>query len=569
MRLGRIHDEFPAPSYRGHQQSALTDIAAAFEDGAEVVLVRAPTGSGKSLLARAICGCGERPAEADPGSPTGAYYTTPQVSQLDAVAEDPLLDDVSVVRGKGNYTCALSDEPDTPVPQAPCERISGYQCSIKHRCPYYVDRDTAEHARIAGMTLAYFMQTAGSGTFGPRDVVVIDEAHGLAEWAETYATIELSETTVPGWDPSRIPDEVTVNRQLLEFAKGVRDRCQRRVERLVDKEELLPAEAARRDQLRDVIRELDWFCRDVTDTDSPTTWIVEDGEDRLAIKPLDPARFLHRTVWDRGRRFALLSATILDKTAFCRRVGLDPSTVRLVDVPHTFPLENRPLYDLTQGRMTMAEREETLPKVANALARVFGAHEDEKGIVHCHSYAIQSELADRLRALGEGNRIVAHDRENRDDALAAWQSRNDPAVFLSVKMEEALDLAGDLARFQVICKAPYPNVGDPAVSTRLADDQWAWYYGRTIRTVIQACGRVVRGRDDYGATYLVDESLLDVFDRTRGSMPAWFREQVDACTVPDLPSVDADSSTPVEPATDSDTTEPSRRSPMADVWDTD
>ncbi len=569
VRPGRIHDEFPAPGYRGHQESALSEIAEAFAEGAEVVLVRAPTGSGKSLLARAICGCADRVSEATPGAPTGAYYTTPQVSQLDAVAADSLLDDIAVVRGKGNYTCALPDEPDTPVPRAPCERISGYNCSITHRCPYYVDRDAAQHSRIAGMTLAYFMQTAGAGTFGPRDVVAIDEAHGLADWAEMYATIELSERTIPGWDPNRIPDDVAVDRRLLSFAEGVRDRCRARAERLTEKDELTPDEAASRDRLREVVRDLEWFCRDVQDTDSPTTWIVEDGEDRLAIKPLDPARFLHRTVWDRGRRFALLSATILDKDAFCHRVGLDPSTVRLVDVPHTFPLERRPLYDLTQGRMTMADREETLPQVAEAITRVMAAHPDEKGIIHCHSYAIQDDLARRLRAMGLGDRIVAHDRDDRDDALAAWQTRSDPAVFLSVKMEEALDLAGDLARFQVICKAPYPNVGDPSVSTRLADDQWGWYYRRTLRTVIQACGRVVRSRDDFGATYLVDESLLDVFDRTRGTMPAWFREQVDSLSVPDLPSVEAErSSTETQPSGKS-APERTRRSPMADVWETD
>ncbi|KPN30486.1 hypothetical protein SY89_01221 [Halolamina pelagica] len=42
------------------------------------------------------------------------------------------------------------------------------------------------------MTLAYFMQTAGSDVFRMRDVVVVDEAHGLAEWAEMYAAVELS-----------------------------------------------------------------------------------------------------------------------------------------------------------------------------------------------------------------------------------------------------------------------------------------------------------------------------------------------------------------------------------------
>ncbi len=86
MNPERIFESFPAPSYRGNQEQALRDIRDAFAAGNDVVLVRAPTGSGKSLLARAIAGCARTIDEADPVEASGAYYTTPQVSQLDDVA---------------------------------------------------------------------------------------------------------------------------------------------------------------------------------------------------------------------------------------------------------------------------------------------------------------------------------------------------------------------------------------------------------------------------------------------------------------------------------------------------
>ena len=65
MDPSRTVDEFPALSFRGAQEQALGDIRAAFEDGNDVVLVRAPTGSGKSLLARAIAGCARQPGSSD------------------------------------------------------------------------------------------------------------------------------------------------------------------------------------------------------------------------------------------------------------------------------------------------------------------------------------------------------------------------------------------------------------------------------------------------------------------------------------------------------------------------
>ncbi|XVH32883.1 helicase C-terminal domain-containing protein [Haloferacaceae archaeon DSL9] len=546
MNPARIFEAFPAPSYRGTQEQALRDVRDAFDAGNDVVLVRAPTGSGKSLLARAIMGCARSLQEAEPAQATGAYYTTPQVSQLDDVAGDDLLDDLNVVRGKRNYSCILPGEHSTPVNRAPCARQKGFDCTVRHRCPYFSDRAIASSRDLAAMTLAYFMQTAGSDVFGARDVVVIDEAHGLAEWAEMYATIELAPRTVPVWESVGVPDVGAAADPLertLQFAETLSGVCSRAKDELTGKPELTPEEVARRDRLNELVSELSWFVDDYRNPESPTTWVVDQPDGKgtpITIKPLDPARYLHHTVWDRGDNFALLSATILNKDAFCRQVGLDPRRVALVDVEHTFPVENRPLFDVTRGKMTFEHRDETLPEIARLVVRLMAKHADEKGLVHAHSYGIANRLAERLSQFGVGDRIRVHDKETRDDELEAWKASSEPEVFVSVKMEEALDLKGDLARWQVLCKAPYLNTRDSRVARRLEEGQWAWYHRAALRTVIQACGRVVRAPDDYGATYIADSSLLDLFERARSDIPPWFGAQVTRMEPPTLPTFDPD-----------------------------
>ncbi|PSQ48663.1 helicase [Halobacteriales archaeon SW_7_65_23] len=538
MDPSRIYDEFPAPEYRGNQEETLRKIREAFDADNDVVLVRAPTGSGKSLLARAVAGCSATPCEAGPTDPIGAYYTTPQVSQLDDVAGDPLLSDLNVIRGKNNYDCILPGETDTPVDQAPCVREREFDCQVKHRCPYFSDRAIAANREIAAMTLAYFMQTAGSDVFGMRDVVVIDEAHGLGDWAEMYATIDLGPRTVPPWNDVK-PDAIEDLEDAADYAEYLTTICTRGLESLRGNAELTPEEVAKRDQLTELRSDLRWFLEEYRDPDSPTTWVVDqpDGEGSpVTIKPLNPERYLTHTVWDRGRTFALLSATILNKEAFCAGVGLDPDRVALVEVPHTFPVEDRPLYDVTQGKMTYEHREETLPAIARTLVRLMQHHPDEKGLVHCHSYAIQEQLADLLADFGVASRIRRHDREDRDAQLETWKRGDGAEVFLSVKMEEALDLEGECCRWQLLCKAPYPNTRDSRVAARLEDGQWGWYYRAALRTVIQACGRVVRAPDDYGATYLADTSLLELFDRARSDMPDWFADQVRRMEQPALPA---------------------------------
>ena len=180
----------------------------------------------------------------------------------------------------------------------------------------------------------------------------------------------------------------------------------------------------------------------------------------------------------------------------------------------------------------------TASSIREDIVRLLAKHSEEKGLVHCHSYAIQERLADRLAELGVAGRVRVHDRENRDAQLEAWKASDEPELFLSVKMEEALNLEGDLCRWQVLCKAPYLNTNDSRVEQRLEEGQWAWYYRAALRTVIQACGRVVRSPEDYGATYLADDSLLELFDRASTDIPDWFQAQVDRLSTPGLPESD-------------------------------
>lgn len=569
MNPSRIEAEFPADTYRGAQKQAIHDIQAAFEAGNEIVLVRAPTGSGKSLLARAIAGCARRPGEAEANQPIGAYYTTPQVSQLDDVATDSLLSDLSIIRGKGNYSCILPGETTTPVDRAPCVRETGFDCPSKHRCPYFSDRDLAANRPIAAMTLAYFMQTAGSDVFGQRDVLVIDEAHGLADWAEMYATIELGPDTVPVWERTPAP-EITDVEDAIDYAETLAAVCDRKRHELRREPEISPEEVAVRDRLAELVGDLSWFLTDARDPESVTTWVTDQhggASSSVTIKPMNPERYLSHTVFERATRFALLSATILNKEAFCHQTGLNPDHVALVDVEHTFPVENRPLFDVTQGKMTYEHREQTLPKIARLLVRLLQHHPEEKGLVHCHSYAIAEQLTTLLSEFGVEERIRTHDRKNRDAVLSSWK-RDESTVLLSVKMEEALDLEGDLARWQLLCKAPFPNTRDSRVARRLEDGQWGWYYRNALRTVIQACGRVVRSPTDHGKTYLADDSLLELFERARHDIPPWFHAQIDRMRSPELPSFDPSAACPdtKHRRSTSSTTTSIEDHPLDDVW---
>jgi len=140
-------------------------------------------------------------------------------------------------------------------------------------------------------------------------------------------------------------------------------------------------------------------------------------------------------------------------------------------------------------------------------------------------------------------RIVTHDdAHGRDDALERHLASPEPTVLLTPSMTEGIDLVGDAARWQAICKIPWPYLGDPQVKARRErDPDWyAWrtcltvvqaygrsYAWRTCLTVVQAYGRSVRSEDDHAVTYLLDADFPKFLKRERERLPEWFVEAID------------------------------------------
>jgi Rad3-related DNA helicase len=96
-------------------------------------------------------------------------------------------------------------------------------------------------------------------------------------------------------------------------------------------------------------------------------------------------------------------------------------------------------------------------------------------------------------------------------------------------MSEGLDLADDLARWQVIVKAPFPNLGDPWVVRKHAEPGGkSWYSEQTVIDLLQASGRVMRSRKDRGVTYILDKKAERVLRQQWVGLPDWFKARVAA-----------------------------------------
>jgi Rad3-related DNA helicase len=120
-------------------------------------------------------------------------------------------------------------------------------------------------------------------------------------------------------------------------------------------------------------------------------------------------------------------------------------------------------------------------------------------------------------------RLIWHDRHDTRDKYREFRDRTDNCVLVACGLHEGIDIADDFGRWQVITKVPYPSLADAAVSVRAQLDpegyQWA-----TIKTILQASGRICRHPTDFGVTIITDNAFETLYQRNRHLFPQWFSQ---------------------------------------------
>ena len=131
--------------------------------------------------------------------------------------------------------------------------------------------------------------------------------------------------------------------------------------------------------------------------------------------------------------------------------------------------------------------------------------------------------ANYLKQNIRSSRILVHDSTNRDEVLKKHLNSDKPTILLSPSMTEGVDLQEESSRFQIVCKVPYPYLGDKLVKKRM--NKWDWWYPlQTAKTIVQSVGRSIRSNEDFAVTYILDENWNYFYSRNKNIFPEDFRK---------------------------------------------
>ena len=479
-------------------------------------MLDAPTGVGKSLIAATVQRLSKKSI---------CYVCTTKQLQDQLLKDFPY---ARTVKGRGNYPCLKYPDLYPDITAEECNHSTSMPCKLRGNCPYIIAKVSAKSAKIAVLNMAYFLSEVNFvGMFSGYDLLVVDEfdttESQLMSFTELLITQkQLDRLNVP---PPRYKTKFESWVEWARVTLSVVSKELALLEAVVDGRSSWSTEdiraIRRKRDLSRLVAKLGFFVKEVD-----KNWVWYPSADKWSFKPVWVGRYAPGVLWKHANKVLGMSATILDPRQVAANTGLtfENRTYDYMQMPSPFPKENRPVYYEPCANVVNKEIDVALPMLAKALQGIMDKHPDEKMLVHTVSYKIRDYLMRRIQS----TRFITHASADRSSQLERFKKSDKPLVLISPSMDRGVDLPEEECRVVVICKMPYPDLGDTQISRRIhaSKDGDNWYAHKTVSSVIQMAGRGVRSENDFAVTYILDRQF-DRLYREHGNMfPGWFKQAV-------------------------------------------
>jgi Rad3-related DNA helicase len=531
-------DYFPEKFKPLQQQvDIVNDIEKHFKDGKKFVVVSAPTGSGKSFISATLANkagkCSDfykslvesyeiyKPGtfigykhgdEVKEEDPFGCFVLTITKTLQDQYTE--LFDECEDLKGKSNYQCNV--DPNFSVETAPCVHLKSLKndCWKKDICPYYTQRNRAITTNLAALNYSMFFSLPD--VVRRRKYIVCDEASELEDVLVKQFTCDIN-TKVLGASGIKIPQFNDDHGKIPGWLNNVSSQMTEKIEDFKDELKSKPPKTREGSiKLKLVyLSNLQQRLRTVIETWGDCEYLFDVEKDNIKFYPLKVDK-LANYLFENGDKIILLSATIIDHKNFTKNLGI--KDYGYVEVGSTFDPKNGPIFCSTRVKLNRFSLQKSLPVVADMIQQICDSHKGQKGIIHTHTNEITLYLKSKLRY---GRYIFREPGVNNEQILEQHLSSDDDSVIVSPSMTFGVDLKDDLARFQIIVKAPYPPLLNQRVKKLTEMDQ-KWYTNKMLSQLIQACGRGVRSKDDKCVTYIIDGKISDEILQNKSILPKYF-----------------------------------------------
>lgn len=504
---------FPKEIPRQYQKEIIEKILEAFSKGKHHIVLSAPTGIGKSIIAMSIANWFN-----------SAYILTSQKSLQKQYVKDFKIPEI---KGKYNYQCIRN--PKLKCDFGNCVKTRQlYKCKD---CSYYCARTAAYKAPISVLNYTYWLNMCRASQTPqiPRKLLILDECHNAEQELIQFVTINLSKNALLkhklGSSFLKFPKQMDSNHKKLDwlfndvqpnFSKALKK--EQEIFEQMDLDDPGFYTQSRKCSYLDTLEcTMIRFSEELFNNidviiDQPT-------KDTIYFKLLFGKTFAKKFYWDWCNYSISMSATIFSKNQYCKELNLDPNDVCYIKCPSVFPNKNSPIRVLNIGSLSYNNKNKTKPKLLRSIEKILEKHKDERGIIHTINYEFAQYIYDNLNS---ADRLIFPKGKEREESINYFlHSDRKNLVLISPSLQEGIDLKDELSRFYIICKVPYASIGDPWVRARMNKDV-GWYSINTVKNLVQISGRSIRSKDDYAIGYILDSDFSRFIAQNKKLFPKWW-----------------------------------------------
>lgn len=528
------------------QQFILNELANVIDSNRKFIVICAPTGSGKSMIAKTLCNSSSYPTKEfqrdcmsgamyDPGKKldthnqrSGCAVLTCTKSLQDQYVTE--FTDGKALKGMSNYPCSVNE--DHTYQDGICKFVNGQKkkCMKDGNCLYINQRALTDCNRSQFFNYSIYFQRSERVKY--KDFIVCDEASELEQLLVSEYTVAISIDSFMTLLNGNVPPTplIKANKgEYLEWIIACQKNCEDELIILEDKWEnqnkklkkkKVPfAELTRHRKLSEYSLKL----KTLVETWWKTEYLIENESNIIVFKPYNVDYLAERYLFSFGSKVILMSATIIDHKNFTKTLGINPNDYHYIEAPSMFDPKKAPIKKVGDLGITYANKRETLPIISEIAQKICEHHSGEKGIIHSHSMEILEYVR---RAMGGDKRyLYREDNRTNEDLIKAHKMSVKDTVLVSPSMTHGVDLKGDLGKFQLIMKAPYSPLGDNRIKRKCKEDP-QWYTNMMLSTLVQACGRCNRTASDESVTYILDVTAWNAIQKNLNRLPEYFKQRL-------------------------------------------
>lgn len=498
--------------FRPHQIDAINQIIEAYSHGVRVVVLDAPTGSGKTLI-------GESVRRLLGGK---ALYVCNNKALQDQFGGDYPY--AQVLKGRSNYdtwTPGITADFCNYTPHRQCS-----WCPDKPECPYEVAKKRALVSPLSVLNTSYLLaETNGPGKFRGRGTTILDEADTLENTVMGFVSLDVSRSRVEQLKLG-VPEFVTKEEAWLEWigeAVTIVSTELDTISRDSDDPDIVKEQL----YLANLWDKLTYLRKGIISG----RWVYTGKNGAVSFKPVEVNEIGRTTLWPAQPRYLLMSATIISADQLLADLGWD-EPFELVSMGSTFPVDNRQVKFIGSANMSKRAVEESvggeLEKMGDAVVRVLNRHEGDRVLIHTVSYDLSKFLQAYLKTRTT-RKLFTYDSSFKRESVLRSFKRTKAGVLIAPSMDRGVDLPDDLCRVVIVAKIPFPNLGDRQINARLRSTRGGqtWYNVQTIRSLVQMTGRATRHKDDFSVSYILDSQFRTVWSKNPRLFPSWWVDALD------------------------------------------